>query len=169
MQLFEAYRAIRRHNYDMARWMYDDLLFKIGSHIIVDVDTDEDFYLTYQSPSEENDDEFHIDSFNDLKAELQKRLPPESIYESRREAVATFIDVATRYLLREEATIRKIAAERGSFYDMASYGNWSVGIEVKVPATKYTIFGQVYDITEEDMARIKEDVECLPTPEESAQ
>lgn len=168
MQLFEAYRAIRRHNHDMARWMYNDLLLKTRGHIIVDVDTDEDFYLTYQSPSEENDGEFHIASFNDLKAELQKRLPPETIVESRREGVAALIDTASRYLRREEVNIRKMAEEQGSFYEMSSYGNWSVGVEVKVPATKYVIFGQVYDITDEVMARIKEDVECLPTPEESA-
>ena len=169
MKLFEAYRAIRRHNHDMARWMYSDLLLKTRGHIIVDVDTDEDFRLEFLSDSEKNDGEFHIASFKDLKSELEKRLPPENIPESRRASVAALVDSASRYLRREEVNIRKMAEEQGSFYEMSSYGNWSVGVEVKVPATKYVIFGQVYDITEESMARIAEDVECLPTPEESAQ
>lgn len=169
MQLFEAYRAIRRHNHDMARWMYNDLLLKTRGHIIVDVDTDEDFRLEFLSDSEKNDCEFHIPSFNVLKQELEKRLPPENIPEHRRASVAALVDSASRFLRHEEVNIRKMAQEQGSYYEMSSYGNWSVGVEVKVPATKYMIFGQVYDITEESMARIKEDVECLPTPEESAQ
>lgn len=169
MKLFEAYRAIRRHNHDMARWMYNDLLLKTRGHIIVDVDTDEDFRLEFLSDSEKNDGEFHIASFKDLKQELEKRLPPENIPEHRREGVAALVDTASRYLRHEEVNIRKMAEEQGSFYEMSSYGNWSVGVEVKVPAIKYVIFGQVYDITEESMARIAEDVECLPTPEESAQ
>ena len=169
MKLFEAYRAIRRHNHDMARWMYNDLLLKTRGHIIVDIDTDEDFYLEFQSDLEKETYEFHIGAIKDLRAEIDKRLPIENVPESRREAVADFLNKAINHFTLTEADIYSYAKTHGSYYELFDWGNWDMGIDLKLPATKYMIFGQMYDITEEDLQRMAEDVSCLSIQEESAQ
>lgn len=169
MDLFELYRAIRRHNPNMAIRMYLDLIVLRERGIAIEIDTDDDFYVEFQNEDEEEMGGFTIKSFSELRAALDLRVPAEKVYDSRKEAVARFFKEAIDDFLTQEANLLKYAEEYGVYTHCFDWGNWSMTADIKLPIKTYRLFGQDYEVTDEVMARIKEDVECLPTPEESAQ
>lgn len=168
MNLFELYRAIRRHNPQMGVRMYLDLLVLRSRGIAIEIDTDDDFYVEFQNEDEEEMGGFTIKSFSELRSALDLRVPQEKVYDSRKQAVARFFNEAINDFLSQEADLLKYAEEHGVYTHRFDWGNWSMTADIKLPIKKYRLFGQDYEVTDEDMARIKEDVECLPTPEESA-
>lgn len=168
MQLFELYRAIRRHNPQMAIRMYQDLVALRERGIHIEIDTDDDFYVEFQDENEEEMGGFTIQSFSELRAALDLRVPAEKVYDSRKESVARFFNEAIDDFLTQEENLLKYAEDHGVYTHCFDWGNWSMTADIHLPIKTYRLFGQDYEVTEEDMVRIKEDVECLPTPEESA-
>lgn len=168
MQLFELYRAIRRHNPNMAIRMYQDLVALRERGIHIEIDTDDDFYVEFQDENEEEMGGFTIQSFSELRAALDLRVPAEKVYDSRKESVARFFNEAIDDFLTQEENLLKYAEDHGVYTHCFDWGNWSMTADIHLPIKTYRLFGQDYEVTEEDMVRIKEDVECLPTPEESA-
>lgn len=169
MNLFELYRAIRRHNPDMGVRMYLDLLTKRVGGINIYIDTDDDFYVEFQSEDEEEMGGFSIKSFSELRAALDLRVPTEKVYDSRKDKVLSFFSQAVSEFLEQEADLLKYAESYDKYSHVFDWGNWSITADIKLPIETYRLFGQDYEVTDEVMARIAEDVECLPTPEESAQ
>ncbi len=169
MDLFELYRALRRHNPAMALYMYKDLKERALGRLAFDIDTDEDFHISFVDKQEETDQEVAFNSFAELRAEVFKRIPLESVVESRRSNVEKFLEEAIAYFDVLGPDMIRIAEMQGYEYSAYSWGNWEFGVQVTSPASHYKLFGQTYKITQEALARIAEDVECLPTPEESAQ
>lgn len=169
MDLFELYRAIRRHNPNMAIRMHQDLLALRERSIVIEIDTDDDFYVEFQSKDEEEMFGFTIQSFSELRAALDLRVPAEKVYDSRKKSVARFFNEAIKDFMTQEAHLLEYAEQYGVYTHRFDWGNWSMTADIKLPIKTYRLFGQEYEVTDEVMARIKEDVECLPTPEESAQ
>lgn len=169
MQLFELYRAIRRHNPQMGIRMYQDLVALRERGIHIEIDTDDDFYVEFQNENEEEMGGFTIQSFSELRAALDLRVPAEKVYDHRKESVARFFNEAIDDFLTQEDNLLKYAEDHGVYTHCFDWGNWSMTADIHLPIKKYRLFGQDYEVTDEVMARIKEDVECLPTPEESAQ
>lgn len=169
MQLFELYRAIRRHNPQMGVHMYRDLVALSERGIHIEIDTDDDFYVEFQNEDEEEMGGFTIKSFSELRAALDLRVPAEKVYDSRKESVTRFFNEAIDDFLTQEVHLLKYAEEHGVYTHCFDWGNWSMTADIHLPIKTYRLFGQEYEVTDEDMARIKEDVECLPTPEEYAQ
>lgn len=168
MQLFELYRAIRRHNPQMAIRMYQDLVALRERGIHIEIDTDDDFYVEFQDENEEEMSGFTIQSFSELRAALDLRVPADKVYDSRKESVARFFNEAIDDFLTQEENLLKYAEDHGVYTHCFDWGNWSMTADIHLPIKTYRLFGQDYEVTDEVMARIKEDVECLPTPEESA-
>lgn len=168
MQLFELYRAIRRHNPQMAIRMYQDLVALRERGIHIEIDTDDDFYVEFQDENEEEMGGFTIQSFSELRAALDLRVPAEKVYDSRKESVARFFNEAIDDFLTQEENLLKYAEDHGVYTHCFDWGNWSMTADIHLPIKTYRLFGQDYEVTDEVMARIKEDVECLSTPEESA-
>lgn len=169
MDLFELYRAIRRHNPNMAIRMHQDLLALRERGIAIEIDTDDDFYVEFQNEDEEEMGCFTIKSFSELRDALNLRVPEEKVYDSRKASVARFFNEAIYDFMSNEKELLEYAEQYGVYTYRFDWGNWSMTADVKLPIKTYRLFGQDYEVTEESMARIKEDVECLPTPEESAQ
>lgn len=168
MDLFELYRAIRRHNPNMAIRMHQDLLALRERGIAIEIDTDDDFYVEFQNKDEEENGCFDISSFSELRAALDLRVPAEKVYDSRKEAVARFFKEAIDDFMSNEQELLQYAEQHGVYTHHFNWGNWSMTADIKLPIKTYRLFGQDYEVTDEVMARIKEDVECLPTLEESA-
>lgn len=169
MDLFELYRAIRRHNPNMAIRMHQDLLALRERGIAIEIDTDDDFYVEFQNEDEEEMGSFTIKSFSELRDALNLRVPAEKVYDSRKKSVARFFNEAINDFMSNEKELLEYAEQYGVYTYRFDWGNWSMTADVKLPIKTYRLFGQDYEITDEVLARIKEDVECLPTPEESAQ
>lgn len=169
MDLFELYRALRRHNPKMAIRLYLDLIVLRERGIAIEIDTDDDFYVEFQNEDEEEMGGFTIKSFSELRAALDLRVPAEKVYDSRKEAVARFFNEAVDDFTTQEENLLKYAEDHGVYTHRFDWGNWSITADVKLPIKTYRLFGQDYEVTDEVIARIAEDVECLPTPEESAQ
>lgn len=169
MDLFELYRAIRRHNPNMAIRMHQDLLALRERGIAIEIDTDDDFYVEFQNEDEEEMGGFTIKSFSELRDALNLRVPEEKVYDSRKASVARFFNEAIYDFMSNEKELLEYAEQYGVYTYCFDWGNWSMTADVKLPIKTYRLFGQDYEVTDEVMARIKEDVECLPTPEESAQ
>lgn len=169
MDLFELYRAIRRHNPNMAIRMHQDLLALRERGIAIEIDTDDDFYVEFQNEDEEEMGGFTIKSFSELRDALNLRVPEEKVYDSRKASVARFFNEAIYDFMSNEKELLEHAEQYGIYTYRFNWGNWSMTADVKLPIKTYRLFGQDYEVTDEVMARIKEDVECLPTQEESAQ
>lgn len=169
MDLFELYRAIRRHNPNMAIRMHQDLLALRERGIAIEIDTDDDFYVEFQNEDEEEMGGFTIKSFSELRDALNLRVPEEKVYDSRKASVARFFNEAIYDFMSNEQELLQYAEQHGVYTHHFNWGNWSMTADIKLPIKTYRLFGQDYEVTDEVMARIKEDVECLPTPEESAQ
>ena len=167
MDLFELYRAIRRHNPNMAIRMHQDLLALRERRIAIEIDTDDDFYVEFQNEDEEEMGGFTIESFSELRDALNLRVPEEKVYDSRKASVARFFNEAIYDFMSNEKELLEYAEPYGVYTHHFNWGNWSMTADVKLPIKTYRLFGQDYEVTDEVMARIKEDVECLPTPEES--
>ena len=168
MDLFELYRAIRRHNPNMAIRMHQDLLALRERGIAIEIDTDDDFYVEFQNEDEEEMGGFTIKSFSELRDALNLRVPEEKVYDSRKASVARFFNEAIYDFMSNEKELFEYAEPYGIYTYRFDWGNWSMTADVKLPIKTYRLFGQDYEVTDEVMARIKEDVECLPTQEESA-
>ena len=169
MDLFELYRAIRRHNPNMAIRMHQDLLALRERGIAIEIDTDDDFYVEFQNEDEEEMGGFTIKSFSELRDALNLRVPEEKVYDSRKASVARFFNEAIYDFMSNEKELLEYAEQYGVYTYRFNWGNWSMTADVKLPIKTYRLFGQDYEVTDEVMARIKEDVECLPTQEESVQ
>lgn len=168
MKLFELYRAIRRHNPNMAIRMHQDLLALRERGIAIEIDTDDDFYVEFQNEDEEEMGGFTIKSFSELRDALNLRVPEEKVYDSRKASVARFFNEAIYDFMSNEQELLQYAEQHGVYTHHFNWGNWSMTADIKLPIKTYRLFGQDYEVTDEVMARIKEDVECLPTLEESA-